>query len=113
MTNLPGGGAESQTATISCPFCDEAISANAKKCRHCSETIDVTMRKAEEAMRVSQNSTPQVFMNAGGGAASGNGQMQLRPWSHGLHIILTILTLGFWIPVWIILYLARNKSVYF
>jgi hypothetical protein len=72
------------------------------------------MRKAEEAMRVSQNTTPQVFMNAGGGGGAGtHGQMQLRPYGHGLHIVLTILTLGFWIPIWVILYLARNKSVYF
>ena len=70
------------------------------------------MRKAEEAMRAAQ-STPQVFLNAGGGAAVGGRTGQLRPYSHFLHIVLSVLTLGFWIPVWILMYLVRNRSVYF
>ena len=41
-------------ARINCPICDEDISARAKKCRHCGETLDVSMRKAEEAMRSSE-----------------------------------------------------------
>tara|TARA_B100000678_G_scaffold151939_1_gene126871 strand:+ start:2746 stop:3105 length:360 start_codon:yes stop_codon:yes gene_type:complete len=39
---------------MNCPICDEDISARAKKCRHCGETLDVSMRKAEEAMRSSE-----------------------------------------------------------
>jgi hypothetical protein len=96
-------------------MCDERISANAKKCRYCGETLDVAMRKAEEAMRASQT-TPQVFMNAGGGgaaAAAGGGFQQLRPFGHLIHIILSVITAGFWIPVWILMYAFRNKSVYF
>ena len=68
------------------------------------------MRKAEEAMRASQ-STPQVFMNAGGGAVGGTGQ--LRPFGHLLHIVLTVVTFGVWFPVWILVYIFRNRSVYF
>jgi hypothetical protein len=100
---------------VNCPFCDEQISANAKKCRHCGETIDVSMRKAEEALRASAAPTqvaPQVFMNAGG-AAAGGGFQQLRPWGHGGHIIMSILTLGFWVPVWLLLFVIRNRSIYF
>ena len=113
MTELTGG-AESQVSLVNCPFCDEQVSLNVKKCRHCGETIDVGMRKAEEAMRAAQ-STPQVFMNAGGGgaAAAGGGFQQLRPFSHLIHIILSVVTAGLWIPVWILIYVFRNRSVYF
>jgi len=79
---------QSLQATKKCPFCDEQISAEAKKCKHCGETIDVALRAAEEAKRSSaearrSNSTqPMIFMNAGGGASSsaaavGNGQGQI------------------------------------
>ena len=37
-----------------CPMCDEDISARAKKCRHCGETLDVSLRVAEEARRTAE-----------------------------------------------------------
>ena len=50
-----------------CPMCDEDISARAKKCRHCGETLDVSLRIAEEARRAAgRQGAP--FM-AGPGAA--------------------------------------------
>jgi hypothetical protein len=55
--------------TMRCPFCDEQISSAAKKCKHCGETVDVSLRAAEEARR-SAEKAPMVFMNAGGGASS-------------------------------------------
>lgn len=48
---------------INCPVCDEDISAKAKKCRHCGETLDVPMRIAEEARRASERGG-NVYMNA-------------------------------------------------
>lgn len=100
---------------VECPFCAEMVSAKARKCRYCGETIDVAMRKAEEALRASERA-PNVYMNAGGGgaaaAASGGGQ-QLRPFNHLLHIILSVITIGWWLPVYLLVYLFRNKSKYF
>ena len=50
-------------AQVNCNFCDELISARAKKCRHCGETLDVSLRKAEEAIRASERGG-NVYMNA-------------------------------------------------
>lgn len=100
------------TPQASCPFCDEIVSVNARKCKHCGETLDVAMRKAEEAMRHSDRQ-PNVFMNAGGGAAAAAvGGRQLRPFKHFMHIILSVVTAGIWIPVWLLMYIFRNRSVY-
>lgn len=48
---------------MNCAFCDERISVRAKKCRHCGETLDVALRRAEEAMRASERGG-NVYMNA-------------------------------------------------
>ncbi len=37
-----------------CPFCGEQVLTVAKKCKHCGEVIDVTLRCAEEAKRASR-----------------------------------------------------------
>ena len=80
ITTPPVVAAQNQPsmATQKCPFCAEFISSDAKKCKHCGETIDVALRAAEEAKRGNSNQ-PMVFMNAGGGAAAlaGNGQGQI------------------------------------
>ena len=47
-----------------CPICDEEISARAKKCKHCGETLDVSMRIAEEAHRAASSRSNNVYMNA-------------------------------------------------
>ena len=102
---------------VECAFCAELISARAKKCKHCGETVDVTLRSAEEALRASQRSG-NVYMNAGGGGAAaataggGSGPL-LRPFNHVLHIILSVLTLGWWLPVYLLLYIFRNKNHYY
>lgn len=106
---------EAESGQVECPFCAEVISVRAKKCRHCGETLDVAMRRAEEAMRASERS-PNVFMNAGGGgaaAASSGGGAMLRPFNHLLHVILSVVSVGLWLPVWFLLYIFRNKNYYY
>lgn len=106
-----GSGAPAAEGYSECPFCAEQILSRAKKCRHCGETVDVAMRKAEEALRIADRPAPQqVFMNGG---ASGVYGPQLRPFGHGLHIFLTFITAGAWLPVWLIVYILRNRAVYF
>ena len=57
------GRAQAPSEQTNCPFCDELISMRAKKCRHCGETVDVALRKAEEALRASERNG-NVYMNA-------------------------------------------------
>jgi TM2 domain-containing membrane protein YozV len=50
--------------TVECPFCAEQINARAKKCRQCGETVDVTLRSAEEALRASDRQAGVVINNS-------------------------------------------------
>ena len=103
----------SSVETIECSYCSGAISPKAKKCRHCGEILDHQMREIE-LLKSQKSSTPNVFMNAGGGGggAVGAGGYQLHGFRHWLHILLTIITGGLWFPVYVLLYLFRNKNYY-
>nr|WP_295660666.1 NINE protein [Polymorphobacter sp.] len=48
--------------TVACPYCAEQIQPAAKKCRHCGEMLDATLR--EMAALKSAVMPQQVFMNA-------------------------------------------------
>lgn len=48
--------------TKQCPFCMETVNADAKKCRHCGEILDTTLREIENLKR-SQNNGPTVINN--------------------------------------------------
>ena len=95
--------------TKECPFCAESISIAAKKCKHCGETLDVALRAAEEAKRSSGTNQPMVFMNAGGGVSV---QPQKKSFPHILHLVVTLITMGFWLPIWILHYLFRDRKTY-
>jgi hypothetical protein len=107
-------------ATIECPYCSEVINAKSKKCRHCGEILDHQMREIE--LLKSQRNSPNVFMNAGGAAAAassasssssgGEGNL-LRRFPHWIHILITIVTGGLWFPVYLLMYLFRNKRYYY
>ncbi|MCI0700449.1 MAG: DUF4339 domain-containing protein [Planctomycetia bacterium] len=87
--------------TQECPYCSEIISIRAKRCPVCGETVDVAMREAEEARRE---------------AGDARREARRRPrrerevvvyrdkptCPHVLHLVLTVLTLGLWLPIWII-----------
>lgn len=87
-----------------CPYCGEKILATAKKCKHCGEILDVAMRSADQARRISERSGG----GGGGGAASSTvviqqtgGGSSFAGW-HSTHMILTLLTCGMWSPIWLI-----------
>ena len=78
------------TKQVECPFCAEFISERAKKCRHCGETLDVALRRAEEALRASERGS-NVYMNA---AVSAGPQYHRAVKSKSTAIILALLLGG-------------------
>jgi hypothetical protein len=63
----------SRPALKACPYCHAEVPEAARKCRHCGEIIDVSLRAAEDARRIAERAADHasrgqnVFMNAGGG----------------------------------------------
>ena len=53
------------------------------------------------------NAPQQVFM-AGGGAAAVAALPHRKPINHMLHVILTLCTAGLWLPIYLLLLLARS-----
>ena len=99
-----------QSPTKDCPFCAEPIALAAKKCKHCGEVLDVVLRAAEEAKKSSERNQPMVFMNAAGGGAVAVTQKKSFP--HILHFFISLFTMGIWLPIWILLYIFRDKKAY-
>jgi hypothetical protein len=114
-----------EEAMSRCPYCGEDIRAIAKKCKHCGEIIDPTLRDQEALKREvedlrrnpSQPQAPMVFNIAGGSASSSSSSsaaavVSMRPSSrrsvrsfpHLMHFVLTFFTCGAWLPIWILHY---------
>jgi len=84
-----GENLEMPQATQKCPFCAEYIAVEAKKCKHCGETVCVALRAAEEAKRSFTSSGTHVFMNAGGASASSSASSSSASSSHRDELSIT------------------------
>lgn len=96
-----------------CPYCAETILLAAKKCKHCGEILDPQMREIEN-LKKQINNNPVVVNNNNNNNNGGAVQYVLvrRPFKHFWHIVLTLMTGGGWFPIWMLLYICRNRRVY-
>jgi TM2 domain-containing membrane protein YozV len=53
----PANPAVTTEATVKCPYCAEVIVATAKKCKHCGEFLDQTLRQERTPRPVPQQKT--------------------------------------------------------
>lgn len=98
---VSGAGRE----TKECPFCSEFIPVRAKRCPVCGETVDVALRAAEEARREAREARREARHPR---PIHYHDRRPTCP--HALHLVLTILTLGFWLPIWIIHWIVVECS---
>lgn len=98
---------ETNTEMKDCTYCAEKIAKQAKKCKHCGEILDAQMRDIE-ALKKNQN----VIVNNNNNNNNNNGVLVLRRFPHLFHFILTLLTGGLWLFVWVLHYIFRDKNYY-
>lgn len=92
-----------------CPFCGEKVLATAKKCKHCGEILDASLRMVEEAKRFAELSSRGGVASSAAASTTVVVQVAGRDFPHLLHLILTICTCGFWLPVWVLHYIFRSR----
>jgi hypothetical protein len=87
-----------------CDFCGESILVIARKCKHCGETLDPSLRAAEEAQRSAEQASRR---SGGGGTVIVESP---REFPHLIHAVITVFFCGAWLPVWILHYALSGRE---
>jgi hypothetical protein len=89
------------------PFCSHEL-VEVQGRMYGKDYLDRVFAEAKEAVKPQQ---PMVFMNAGGGGAAASSSaaaagagivVQKKPVNHIFHLIMTLITFGLWLPIWLI-----------
>ena len=100
---------QTPSSSKQCDYCGENVNMSAKKCKHCGEILDLALRAAEDAKRIAENSSRNSASSSSAAAVNTtvvvNNNLGRKSFPHLIHFILTCLTLGAWLPIWIIHFL--------
>lgn len=100
--------------TVLCPWCVEPIVKGSPKCKHCGEVLSsrvCTLLGVHRALQTNalcneyspQNDTMHNPIN--------NGDPR-RKFPHAIHLVITLLSVGTWIPIWLAHYSLRDRAYY-
>ena len=92
-----------------CDFCAEIIRADAKKCKHCGETLDATLRVAEEARRISRTSAGSIVQITNQPQSAPFQRLERYP--HVWQLLISVLFPP-WLIVYALHYIYRDRSYY-
>ncbi|WP_419245981.1 zinc ribbon domain-containing protein [Serratia sp. NFX21] len=96
-----------------CSYCDEMISSKAKKCKHCGEILNPQLREIESLKRENANrDKSNIVVSNNNNNNNNQGSTGSKRFPHIAHLIMTIITGGLWIFVWLLHYIFRNKENY-
>lgn len=108
-TKHPEHVAEGMCSYSGKPFCShELVEVDGRY--YAKDNVGKVLAEAKQAA----SRAPAVFMNAGGAAASASAAANSvpiavrKPINHALHIVLTVLSAGLWLPVYLVILLARS-----
>lgn len=93
------------TEEVDCPYCAEKINGKAKKCKHCGEILDVTMRELEflklqkKDVFINNSASSSTSASAASSNQMNGGEMiwpstAMATWTLVLGIITFILSVG-------------------
>ncbi len=130
-TDRPARGACTACGEMICEECSVKLQ-NKRQCKPCVERGSHPSAMVQHGSGAMQMQSPSgqpmqmyggspgqpVIFNISGGSsssassASSGGPIVLvqKPFSHGLHLLITIFTAGLWLPVWILLAIFHKDT---
>jgi uncharacterized membrane protein len=100
--------------TKDCEYCAEKVLIKAKKCKHCGEILDNQLREIE-SLKQQVNANKNVVISNNNNNNNNAAPIIILnrknyPWFW--HLVLTCLTGGAWLIIWLVCYLLRDRKVY-
>lgn len=85
-------------AIINCPECNKEISDKAPSCPGCGAPIQVADSPKNGDIVPYSDQEVHVLLS------------KKKKTSHLLHLVLSVITAGFWLPVWLIVVISNNNE---
>lgn len=83
------------------------INPKAKKCKHCGEMLDQHLRELDLLKK--ERSSANVNTNV---VNPSYANPYKKNFGHFKHLVLSVCTVGLWVPFWFYFYISRDKNFY-